>query len=238
MLKHPAISLLFPAYNEEANIALSVEQAERVLQGLTGAFEIVVVDDGSRDGTARVLDELAASRPYLKVVRHATNLGYGAALWSGIQAARYDWVFFTDADLQFDLGEISALLGYIPEFKAVIGYRSPRRDPLVRRMNGWGWNMLVRLLFGLKVRDVDCAFKLFDRKMLAGLPLVTRGAAMSAEMLIRLQHMGIAWKEVPVRHLPRQRGRSTGANPAVITRAFRELFRLYIEQPWDDAAMR
>lgn len=191
-------------------------------------YEIIVVDDGSTDSTGFAADTLALSNPRVKVVRHDANRGYGAALWSGIQAARYELVFFTDADLQFRMEEIRRLLEYAPEYAVVLGYRAPRRDSFMRLLNAWGWNLLNRVLFGLKVRDIDCAFKLFDRRMVAGLPLETRGAAMSAEMLIRLQREGLQFKEVAVTHLPRLKGNPTGAKPAVIIRAFKELFKLYM----------
>jgi len=226
-MKNPEISLFFPAFNEEKNILTAVRKAGDVLKAITSRYEIIIVDDGSRDRTGQIADSLAADDPHVSVVHHQSNQGYGAALWSGIQAAKYDWVFFSDADLQFNLEEISKLLQYIQEYKVVIGYRSPRKDSFLRIMNGKGWNFLVRLFFGLKVRDVDCAFKLFDRRLLARLPLQTRGATMSAELMICLMRLGVKWKEVPVTHLPRLAGRPTGAKPSVIIRAFRELFQLY-----------
>jgi len=218
---------MFPAYNEEANIKLAVLKAIEILETITDKFEILIVDDGSLDKTGQIIDALAREDNRIVVIHHAKNRGYGDALWTGINAAKNDWFFYTDADLQFDLNDIQKLIRFIPEYKAVIGYRSPRRDSFMRLLNAKGWNRLVRLLFGLKVRDIDCAFKIFERVMLTGLPLKTRGATMSAEVLIRLQRMGIAWKEVPVSHFPRLFGSPTGAKPAVIVRAFRELFNLY-----------
>jgi glycosyltransferase involved in cell wall biosynthesis len=226
------ISLFYPAFNEEANISKAVEIAGSVLGKLLSErkiedYEIIVIDDGSADRTGTIADKLAGQDQRVKVVHHKINLGYGAALWSGLQAAQYEWVFFTDADLQFSLDEIGKLLEFTNEYKAIIGYRAPRRDSLVRLINAKGWNILNRILFGLKVRDIDCAFKLLDRRLVAELPLETRGATMSAEMLIRLQRKGIRFKEVPVTHLPRTKGRATGARLSVIIRAFRELFALY-----------
>ncbi|GEM_PF-637737 len=226
-MKKLSISVFFPAYNEEDNIATAVRSADLIIRHITDTYEIIIVDDGSSDMTGIIADELAREHSHVRAVHHETNQGYGAALWTGIQSAQYDWVFFTDADLQFKLEEISQLLEYIPEYKVVIGYRSPRRDPFMRLVNAAGWNVLNRILFGLKVKDIDCAFKLFERKCVAELPLETRGATISAEMLIRLQRMDVPIKEVPVTHLPRKYGTATGAKPAVIIRAFKELYGLY-----------
>lgn len=222
-----SLSIFFPAYNEEGNIADSVCQAQKVAREITDRYEIIVVDDGSSDRTGAIVEEIARDNPRIRLVRHNPNQGYGAAVWSGIQAARYDWVFFTDADLQFRLDELAKLIEHIPEYKVVLGYRAPRKDPFMRLVNAKGWNILNRAVFGLKVRDIDCAFKLFDRRLVASLPVTSRGAMMTAETLIRLQKQGVAFKEVPVTHLPRIKGEATGAKPAVILRAFREMFGLY-----------
>jgi len=221
------ISFLFPAYNEEHNIRKSVEFASRVLNEVASEYEIIVVNDGSKDKTREVIDQLAREDGRVRVVHHEKNKGYGDALWSGIQAAKYDWLFFTDADLQFDIGEIKKFIDETSRYRVVIGYRAPRKDSFMRLVNAKGWNWLVRLMFGLRVRDIDCAFKLFDRKILASLPLLTRGATMSAEILIRLMRNGIEWKELPVSHFPRTKGSATGAKPSVIIKAFKELFKLY-----------
>jgi len=226
------LSLFFPAYNEEANIASSIGEARKVLDALIAKgrlkdYEIIVVDDGSHDRTAAIVDEHSRMDNKVRLISHTTNRGYGAALWSGITHSRFEWVFFTDADLQFDLSELGRLLALVPENKVVIGYRAPRRDSFMRLINGYGWNILNRILFDLKVRDIDCAFKLFQRDLVANLPLQTRGAAMSAEMLVRIERGGVVWKEVPVTHKPRTAGSPTGAKPAVIIRAFKEIFWLY-----------
>jgi glycosyltransferase involved in cell wall biosynthesis len=222
-----SLSVFFPAYNEEKNIENSVEQAEAVLKTLTPEYEIIIVNDGSRDKTGKIADALAAKNKHIKVVHHNPNQGYGAAVWSGIQASTGDYIFFTDADLQFDLQELTKLVQFVPEYKAVIGYRAKRRDPLLRLLNAKGWNILNRFLFGLKVKDVDCAFKLFKRDLVQHLPIKSRGAMMSAELLIRLQREGVVFKEVPVTHLPRTAGSPTGAKPSVILRAFKELLLTY-----------
>ena len=222
------ISLFFPAYNEEENIAAAVAQARAVLSAAAEEYEIIVVNDGSRDGTGGIVDRLSKEDPHVRAVHHDPNRGYGAALISGIRAARYEWIFFTDADLQFRLEEIHLLIEHSKLYPVVIGYRSPRRDPFIRLVNAKGWNILNRVMFGLKVRDIDCAFKLFKSELVKDLPMKSAGAAVSAELLIRLQRNDVLIKEVPVTHLPREKGVPTGAKPAVILRAFKELFGLYM----------
>lgn len=227
MKRNISISIFFPTYNEEDSISRAVREAEAVLKNITDTYEVIIVDDGSTDSTPSIAERLAVENAKVRVVRHYRNQGYGAALWSGLQASRYEYVFFTDADLQFDLSELTKLTDFVPEYEVVLGYRAPRRDPFMRLLNAWGWNKLNRLLFGLKVRDIDCAFKLFKRTTVASLPLKARGAMISAEMLIRLSRKGVVWKEVPVTHVPRQAGVATGAKPSVIIRAFKELFFMY-----------
>lgn len=230
MLKHPvSLSVFFPAYNEEENIRAAVEGAARVLveSPYVSDYEIIIVNDGSRDATLALARELEAENPHVRVVDHGENKGYGAALKSGISAAQKEFIFFTDADLQFDIVELQNLLVQAEQYPVVIGYRAPRRDPLMRLLNAKVWNALNRTLFGLKIRDIDCAFKLFRRDLVQSLNLHSHGAMISAEILIRLSRQGVAIKEVPVSHLPRVAGSPTGAKPSVIIRAFREMMRLY-----------
>jgi glycosyltransferase involved in cell wall biosynthesis len=228
-VKPISISIFFPAYNEEENISLAVEKTVRVVEEspYIRAYEIIIVNDGSTDGTLRIAESLARKYPTVRVVNHDVNRGYGAALQSGLAAATMDYVFFTDADLQFDILELQNLVVHIPEHDAVIGYRAPRRDPFMRLINAWGWNTLNRLFFGLKVTDIDCAFKLFRREKVQALRLKSRGAMISAETLIRLTRSGARIKEIPVSHLPRLYGSATGARLSVIFRAFREMVGLY-----------
>lgn len=227
-MKNISISIFFPAYNESKNIKNSVDTALSVIQNITNDFEIIIVNDGSSDDTGIIIDRLSRDNPKIKAVHHKTNQGYGGALLSGIKNSQKEWFFFTDADMQFDIKEINKLIEYIPKYKAVLGYRSPRCDNFLRVINGWGWNMLIRILFNLKIRDVDCAFKLFEKKIIHELPIKTRGATTSAEILIRLSKNKIIWKEVPVSHFSRKFGEPTGMKLKVIAKAFKELFDLYL----------
>ena len=222
-----SLSVFFPTYNEAANIEQSVQEAIASVEKITPLYEILIIDDGSKDDTPAIARRLATAYRNVRVISHEQNQGYGAAVWTGIQAAQYDYVFYTDADLQFDLDELSMLTTHAPEHKIVIGYRAKRNDPFIRLFNAKLWNIVNRVLFGLKVRDIDCAFKLLDRELVAALPVSSRGAMMSAEMLIRLNQQNVAIKEVPVTHYSRTEGVATGAKPSVIIRAIKELVLLY-----------
>ncbi|MEX0933401.1 MAG: bifunctional glycosyltransferase family 2/GtrA family protein [Candidatus Paceibacterota bacterium] len=227
MKNNISLSIFFPAYNEESNIAQSVAEAEQSVKKITDTYEIIIINDGSSDGTREIAEWLAWKNPRVRVIHHEKNQGYGAAVLSGIQAARYDYVFFTDADLQFDLAELSHLTRFAGEYDAVLGYRARRKDSFMRKLNAKGWNILNQFFFGLKVDDIDCAFKLLDRKRVSALPIQSRGAMVSAEILIQLEKSGATFKEVPVTHLPRKSGVQTGAHPKVIMRAFSEMFKVF-----------
>jgi glycosyltransferase involved in cell wall biosynthesis len=226
----PALSWFFPAHNEEANLRPLVEEAMEVLPRIAGAWEIIVVDDGSRDATPSIADALAAANPgIVRVVHHRTNLGYGAALRSGLRAARHDLVAFTDGDRQFrvaDLARLTARLAETDRPDVVVGYRIRRADPLVRTVYARLYRLANRIFFGLRVRDVDCACKLFRRDALAGLRVESGGAFFSAELLIKLRESGRTVVEVGVPHYPRTAGSATGARPSVVLRAVRDFWAL------------
>lgn len=225
-----SLSISFPAYNEEANIGKAIENAVRVASELTDDLEVIVVDDGSADNTADVVHEYATQYPQVQLVEHEVNQGYGAAVYDGLVAGTKEWVFFTDSDLQFVMDELSNLWALRDKADLIIGYRAPRRDPFIRKLNGFGWTWLTNVLFGYVSRDVDCAFKLMSRDVVRTVAphIASRGATLSAEFLVRAKKMGFTFKEVPVTHLPRTAGSQTGAKLGVILRAFWEmaLFRL------------
>jgi glycosyltransferase involved in cell wall biosynthesis len=226
-----SISAVLPAYNEEAIIADTARAMAAVLCDLVDEYEVIVVDDGSRDATAARVAAVAADLPNVRLVSHAVNRGYGSALATGFSAATKEWIFLTDGDKQFDAREIAEFIPQMERADLVVGFREPRRDPLLRRLNGWGWNLLVRLLFGLTARDVDCAFKLFRREVWEAVHVESGGATFSAEFLIKARRAGFRLREQRVTHLPRTAGRATGARPDVILRAFRDLFRLRLSLP-------
>jgi putative flippase GtrA len=219
-----SLSIILPAYNEEQIIAATVQQVRSALPTWTDDFEIIVVNDGSTDQTGAIVDQLAEADAHVRVVTHQRNQGYGATLADGFAAARKELTFFMDSDGQFDIQNLGELLRFIESYDAVIGYRRDRQDTWMRKLNAWGWKTIVRLILGVHVRDIDCAFKVLRTDFLHQYPLETRGALINAELLFKLKSAGYTWKEVGVRHLPRQGGKATGANLRVIARAFRELF--------------
>jgi putative flippase GtrA len=224
MITKHSLSVIMPAHNEEAAIAGTVHGVVNTLKAWVPDFEVIVVNDGSKDRTRSIVEEIAASDQHVRLINHTVNQGYGAALVSGFEAITKDLVFFMDSDGQFDIVDLERFFAFIDEYDAVLGYRIDRQDTWVRKLNAWGWKMLVRLVFGLRVRDIDCAFKLYPGKFFHEHRLETRGAMINAEILYKFTRAGYTYTQLGVRHLPRRGGRATGARPAVIARAFREMF--------------
>jgi glycosyltransferase involved in cell wall biosynthesis len=227
MLKTQSLSVFFPCYNEVDNIERVVKQAIAVLKETGADYELVIVDDGSRDGTGQVADKIAAENESVKVVHHPTNLGYGAALQSGFRAATKELVFYTDGDGQFDIKEMPALLPLMQEYDIVSCFRINRQDSTIRKINAWCWTRLVNILFGMRIRDIDCAFKLYRRKIFDDIEMSSKGALIDTEILARVIRKGYRITQRGVHHYPRTAGTQTGANVKVILRAFKELFGLY-----------
>jgi glycosyltransferase involved in cell wall biosynthesis len=220
------LSVVLPAHNEEAAIAGTIQSVVSVLDEWGLDFEVIVVNDGSKDRTQAIVEEIATADRRVRLLNHAANQGYGAALVSGFEAVSGDktLVFFMDSDGQFDIRDLERFFALIEEYDAVLGYRIHRQDTWVRKLNAWGWKMLVRLVFGLRVRDVDCAFKLYPAQFFRDHRLETRGAMINTEILYKFTRAGYTYTERGVHHLPRHGGRATGAKPSVIARAFREMF--------------
>lgn len=223
----PALSLVFPVFDEVDNLGELIDTALQITDRLTRDFEIVLVDDGSQDGSAELIDALCARHSRIRSLRHECNIGYGAALRSGLRYARGELVFFSDADLQFDLFEIEKLLEHSDRFDIVAGYRQPRRDPWPRKLLAASWGRIVGLLFDVHIRDIDCAFKLFQRHVIEAMPIASIGAFVNTEILVRAQAAGYRVQQVPVSHRRRQNGQQSGAHPRVIGRAVREMVALY-----------
>jgi glycosyltransferase involved in cell wall biosynthesis len=225
------LSYFFPAHNEAENIEALVDEALTGLAELAERFEIIAVDDGSTDGTAEIADRLAAAHPgVVRVVHHPTNLGYGSAVRSGLAAARFPLICFTDGDRQFriaDLGRLLARLARPGEDPDVVaGYRIERADPAIRLAYARVYRACLRLFFGLAVQDPDCACKLFRRGSLEGVRVESGGAFLSAELLIKISGSGGAIVEQGVPHYPRTAGRASGADPRVVWRAVRDFWLL------------
>jgi glycosyltransferase involved in cell wall biosynthesis len=226
-----SLSVFFPAYNEQDIIAKTVESASRAVASLADDYEIIVVDDGSADKTAAVVEDLARRDPHVRLVSHGVNRGYGAALRTGFSSASKELVFFSDADGQFDLQELAGLLTMLKRAPVVLGYRIRRSDPLYRLFIAKVYNTVVRVVFGLRVRDIDCAFKLFRRGVLQDIGLESDGAFISSELLIKLKRRNVPMVERGVHHYPRTTGSSKGATPAVILKTIRDVVQLRLGRP-------
>lgn len=217
--------MVFPAYNEESNIERLLLGFIQVLEGIS--YELIVVDDGSSDNTASIVQRLQTSYSCINLLQHGSNKGYGAALRSGFRASRGEWTFFTDADLQFLPQDFHTLWSNRAKSDIICGYRFPRKDPLFRKYNANLWRLYVGILFGVWLKDTNCACKLFPTNALQSVELLTEGACINAEIMVKLQRKKLRYMEVPVQHVPRQYGVQTGANPKVVYKALRESIRLY-----------
>lgn len=225
-----SLSIVLPAYNEEANIRTTVAEVAGIAQNLGLNYEIILVNDGSRDRTGEIGRALAAYIPEFRLVEHYPNRGYGGALKAGFAAARKDLIVFFPGDNQFYFGEITRLLEKIDEADMVCGYRANRQDPFMRKVNAFGWNMIIRVLFGYLTRDIDCGFKLFRREILSQVTIESDGALIDTEFLSGARAHGLKITEVAVTHRAREGGEATGANIHVIVKAFRDLFQLLRQQ--------
>jgi glycosyltransferase involved in cell wall biosynthesis len=221
------LSVVLPAYNEEANIEQVIAAVVSHIEPRGLDYEVVPVNDGSRDRTGEILDRLHGANPRVRPQHHPQNRGYGAALRTGFDVAEKRYVFYMDGDGQFDIKDIDRLLPLADEDHIVTGYRIERRDPFVRRLNAKLFGgFLVRVLLNVHVRDLNCAFKLIPKKVLRSFPLESTGALINAELYGRAVRKGFGIREVGVHHYPRTAGTQTGAHLRVILRAFYDLFRL------------
>ncbi|HXH05671.1 MAG TPA: glycosyltransferase family 2 protein [Vicinamibacterales bacterium] len=224
-----SLSIFFPAYNDSGTIASLVITAVQTARELTSDFEVIVVDDGSADGTARILGELARLYPQVRVVRHDRNRGYGAALRSGFAAARKELVFYTDGDAQYDPTELVLLWRAMgPGVDLVNGYKISRSDPLHRVIIGRIYHHTVKLLFGLAVRDVDCDFRLLRRAIFDRVRLEKDSGVICLEMMKKIQDAGFRIAEVPVHHYHRAYGRSQFFNVRRVARTAVDVLRLWV----------
>ena len=230
-VKISELSVFFPTYNEEGSIEKTVKKAREVLENVVGKWEITIVNDGSRDKTGEISEKLSQSDKRIRVITHNPNRGYGAAFKTGFYSAKYDWVAFTDADGQFDFSEISNFIETQKKTRAdvVIGYYLGRRVSIGRKLNTFLWELVVFLMFGLKVRDIDCGFKMVSKKVIETIPKLEaeRGAFISSEFLIKTKRAGFKIVEIGVHHYPRSAGRGTGADLNVIIKSFVDLFKLW-----------
>lgn len=223
----PELSIVLPAFNEEGNIARAVRNAFAGAANVPLTCEVVVVNDGSRDATARILGELKGEfGSRLRVVEHKVNLGYGVALRDGFEATRGRLVFYTDSDNQFDLGELKDFTPLMDEHDVILGYRIDRQDPWLRRFVSGGFNRLSSLAFGMSVRDLNCSFKLFKGEVIRGLRLDTPDFFIDTELVARIHRGGYRYVQKGVRHYPRTAGKST-VRPSDVPRTLVSLARMW-----------
>lgn len=223
------LSIFLPTFNEEKNIEKTlrdilsfVENSQRISN-----YELLVINDGSTDATKSMVEKISQENPRIKLISHTTNQGYGAAVRTGIRNSQHEYIFFTDADGQFNISNLNNFFAYIPEYEAVIGYRENRKDTLQRKIKASVWGILVRIFFKLKVHDIDCAFKLVKREVFKNMHMNSNGNMISAELLIQMYAQRVKITELPVEHLPRVHGVSKGANVSVILRALKEIYLMY-----------
>jgi glycosyltransferase involved in cell wall biosynthesis len=225
----PGISVFFPAYNDAATIGTLVRDALNVLPTLTDDFEVIVVNDGSTDGTPAQLDALAKSHNQVRVIHHSRNEGYGAALRSGFAGAQKDLVFYTDGDGQYDVRELPVLYTLLtPQVDVVNGFKIKRADNGVRKLIGAFYNRLARSFFVLPVRDVDCDFRLIRRIAVAPLNLTVTSGAVCVELVYQLARNGHRFAEAPIHHYPRRHGRSQIFRPGPVVKSAFDFLLLWL----------
>jgi glycosyltransferase involved in cell wall biosynthesis len=220
------LTIFFPCHNEVENVERVTRKAVEVGRSVADDLEVIIVNDGSKDGTAELADRLADELPEVRAVHNNPNLGYGGALQRGFRAATKDWIFYTDGDGQFDLEEIPRVLPMLEEYDVVSCYRLNRKDSFMRKANAFAWTALVDLLFHLGLKDIDGAFKFYPKPFIDGIEMHSTGALIDTEMLAKARNMGLSIGQTGVQHYPRLAGEQSGANIKVILRAFKELFKL------------
>lgn len=225
--RNKMLSVVFPAYNEEENIENTIKSCIEYLANVLSDFEIICVNDGSEDRTPQIVKELAKSNRSVKLVNHAVNRGYGAALRSGFDNAKNKYIFLMDSDGQFRIDNIVAFLNQVSDNNIVVGYRKNRADSFIRTLNAELYRLYIRVVFGLSLKDPDCAYKVFPRAAYERVkPIKSDGALFSAEFMIRLKKAGYDFVELPVEHYPRLYGEQSGADLRVIIRMFKESWKM------------
>lgn len=226
-LKPLSLTIFFPCHNEEDNVERVTRQAVEVGRTVADELEVIIVDDGSKDRTAEIADRLAEEIPEVRAVHNNPNRGYGGALQRGFREARGNWIFYTDGDGQFDIGELPDVLPLLEQYDIVSCYRLKRQDSAIRKLNAFAWTTLVNILFHINVRDIDGAFKIYPKPFIDAIELHSQGALIDTEMLAKARAHGLSIGQTGVHHYPRTAGEQSGANLKVIARAFKELFKLY-----------
>lgn len=228
-----ALSVFLPCYNEQDNIVPTVTKVKKVLEHTVKSWEILIIEDGSKDKSPQIADKIAKTDPRISVIHHPVNRGYGGALKSGLYNSKYPWIAFTDIDGQFDFSEITNFFAKQKSTRAdmVIGYYIKREVPVFTKFTSKMWELIVFILFGLRVKDIDCGFKLLSKNIVDTIPPLEseRGAFISSEFLIKAKKAGFKIVEIGVHHFPRTSGKPTGRHLNVIIKSFMDLFRLWVK---------
>lgn len=227
--KKPTISFFCPAYNDEKNLPILIPKVIALLKSVSSEFEVVIIDDASPDNTGKVAEELSKKYgSFIKVVHHAKNKDYGGAVRSGFNYAnKYDYVFYTDGDNQYDVNELKKMLNYVPAFDAVLGYRKKRSLTLLRTIQSEVYNRIVRFLFHLDIKDINCAIRLIKREFVFGIPFYSTSAFVQAEVILELTKQHAKIKQLPIVHYPRLYGKASGGKPKVILHTILDIIRTY-----------
>jgi glycosyltransferase involved in cell wall biosynthesis len=233
IIKLKSLSVFYPCYNEQQNIPIFIKQALNFLPEIANKFEIIIINDGSRENTKRIVLDLIKINTNIKLVNHSKNLGYGAALRSGFRKSSYDWIFFTDGDLQFDIRQLKNFIEFTDEYRVILGYRKKRAEGRLRSFNAKLFKIFIDILFRVHVKDIDCAFKLIRADVIKPIKLSSTGAFTSAEFLYKFKKRGVHFKQLPVNHYKRKFGSPTGNNVGVIIKAGIEAFKLYLKIKWE-----
>jgi glycosyltransferase involved in cell wall biosynthesis len=227
-IKIKQLSVFFPAYNEEENIKTTVENTIRVLRKVAEKWEIIIVDDGSKDNTPALSDSLAKKNKNVRVIHHKPNRGYGGALKTGFKEAKYEWVAFTDSDGQFDFNEITKFISLKDEADLILGIRKSRADSILRKIYTWGWALLPKIILGMKAKDYSCGFKMIKKEVFDKVqPLKGEEKVTQIELLVKAQRMGFKISHVTVNHYPRKAGEQTGADIKVVLKSVFDLLKLW-----------
>jgi glycosyltransferase involved in cell wall biosynthesis len=224
------LSVFFPTYNEEGNIESVVKDTKKVLEKVADSWEIIIVNDGSKDNTREVAEKLVKSDKRIRLVNHKVNRGYGGALKTGFESAKYEWVAFADSDGQFDFSEITKFIEKKDDADLILGYRLVRADSLSRKVFTFGWKSAARVLLGLDAKDYSCGFKLIKKKVYQDVqPLVGEEKVTQIELLVKAKRKGFKFAEVGVHHYPRKSGKQTGADLKVVFKSIQDLFKLWMQ---------
>jgi glycosyltransferase involved in cell wall biosynthesis len=227
VLSRPSLSVFFPAYNEQDSIGKVTETTVSVLEEIGCKYEVIIVNDGSSDSTGEVSEELSLYYPTVRVIHHEQNQGYGAALKTGFTEAKYDYIFYTDGDNQFDVRELKKFVALIGLSDLVIGFRTRKRYTLYRNITSFTYNLVLQILFYLQYRDVDCAFKLVPKSLIDGISIESTRFFVDAELLIKAQQLGYSVTEIGVNHYYREAGLTT-VKPKLIFGTIREMIWFYL----------